>query len=296
MSSFVVRNVSADKLANGGTVIVYGAGFSHALKAWFDESPAVILDYDETELSVTAPENPGIYSLYIGTEYSDRISAGRVEVVQDVSCKRIILPPTHSPEEVRDAMLGLLPRGIAWYKGADGVFARLMYGLAFVVAMLYERMASLVLESSPTHTEMFEEWERELSLPEPGVDIGNEVARRREIYRKACRNGGCTLRYFKSIAALYGIEADIYEYWKDPGEFSGLSTEVNRPGLYWMFRMRSGVPTVTIMRCGDDADCSGNARAGNRIRSWGNPDFSSFIEKIKPAHTVCLYAYPRQGA
>lgn len=307
MPNFLVRNYAGKKVAKGGSVFVYGAGFTHSVKAWFDETQAVVFDCDDGYMEIMAGESAGSFTLKIGESLNDSVDVGVVYVLADVAELPVTGKIRHTVDELCVALLGLLPRGMSWYKGSDGVFYRLMKGFAYAVLEIYNLVELFVKESSPTHTGSFSEWEDELQLPEKGVVYSGTAAdiaakRRSEIYRKSCKKGGCSISFFKSIAALFGINANIYEYWLNPSEFSQITDDEDQKRFYWMIRSNSGMSGVIDLRCGNEKGeyqgeefVCGNARSGMRLRSWGNPDFYAMIEKLKPAHTKCLYAYS-QGA
>lgn len=292
MPSCIVRNYSGRIVAKGGTVHVYGAGFTSSTKSWFGSSLAHVMSRDDGSIELMAPASADSYTLYVGDASDDKVAVGSVKVVNDVSALPIDTPVEHDVVSLRDSMLGLMPRGFAWYRGTDGVFAKLFLGLAPVVKEIYRLAILFRKESSPAHTTSLDEWENELSLPEDGVVYSGtaseiETQRRSEIFRKDCRRGGATKSFFRSIAALFGIDCEIYEYCKDPEQFESVGGTADEKYFYWMIRMTSGIPEVTVLRAGNTA---GNARAGMRLRSWGNPYFVKMIESLKPAHTKCLYA------
>lgn len=286
--SFVVRNISRNEVAKGGTVCIYGAGFSSFLKVWIGASKAVVLDYDYGFVQVAAPSFAGTFTLYAGESYENRLSVGRVIVAEDTKDLPIDLPENHTDESYRDAILGLMPRGFAWYKGADGVFSRLMLGLAKSVAGLYRLAAEFKINVSPSHTESLAVWETELALPENGVEFSGtaqeiELKRRTEIFRKACKKGGNTIPYFKSIAALFDSEIEIYEYWKNPEKFDGVDFGDDDPNFYWMVNLAARDEDWFVCTCNDTCN--------DYLQWWWNAPMETLFDLIKPAHTKLVYSY-----
>ena len=295
MPSFTVKEVSTRTVAVGGFVRVYGAGFDGSVQAWLDDglglensvSSAFVYDYDRDYLDVVCPA-AGRYNLRIGHALRGSVTVALISVEQDVAALAIDSPERPTVLDLQKSILGLMPSGFAWFKNLDGNFAKLALGCAYLVDKVYELVNNLRKAFSPSHTDDFEAWFSELDLPERGVSLDNDTMKRASIYRKMCRKGGPTIPYIKSIAALFGIDCDIYEYWKNPEEFSGVVDSPSALQFYWMVRMKSGVPEVTLFR-------SGRGRAGQRLNSFGHPQFKSLVELIKPAHTKCLYAYPRSN-
>ena len=322
MSSFVVRRYSGKRVAKGDSVFVYGMGFGSTTKAWLkngsDYTEENVVDYDDRSLKILCGNVVGAFVLCVGTSSDDRIEVGPVSVVSDTKSFLLHGKIEHTDIEVRNAMLGLLPRGSAWCKsvreGEESNFAKLFLGLAAVVVRFYENVMLFLREASPTHTESFTEWESELRLPEDGVSYyvapdatdeqkyAMEVKRRNEIVRKACKVGGCTKSFFKSVALLFGISGEIIEYWETPSAFSQVTDPEDLKRYYWMFKSNYGIEGVTVLRCGNNSGeyegrpfVCGNARCGMRLRWWVNPDFCSMIDNLKPSHTKCLYAFAEQG-
>lgn len=290
MANCIVRNVDCRRVSRGGTVTIFGS-FNHKLHVWLGAYEVSVLDYDVSFISFAANVESGNYTIYVGEQMQGRVSVGLVRVCLDESELTINRTPRPTIDDITVSMLGLLPTGFAWYKSSDSNFAKLMRGLAVVVDKVYEVIASYRIAISPTHTNAYDTWEKELSLPEDGV-VRTGDARRDEIFRKSCRRGGNTLSYFKSVAKLFGIDVDIYEYCENPEQFSGVYDTADNLKYYWMIRMKTGTLDDVPMRCGNDEDCGGNARSGNRLRTYVPPYFYSMMEKLKPAHTKCLYAYP----
>ena len=280
----VVRNYSGRRIAKGGTVFVYGSGFSASIKAWMNDTLLTLVDYDYGKAVFIGVSYPGSYTLFVGDSDENRIAIGSVNVVDDLNKLHLYRIGIPSSDDVCGAMLGLLPRGFAWYKGLDGNFARLMRGLSAVVTSIYQLVVNYQEQSSPSHTDSFDAWERELRLPEDGAKTGDtDVDRREEIYRKACRKGGVTVPYFLSLAALFGRDIWIYEYWKNPEKFEDVDFGEDDPNFYWMLEVEASPD--------DWYECTCNDTCNDYLQRWWNGSIESMFDAIKPAHTKLLYAY-----
>ena len=295
MASCIVRKIDCSRVCRGGTVTMFGS-FSLKMHVWLGSNEVPVVDYDDDFISFACNVVSGSYTIYVGEQMQGRISAGTIKVCVDESELAVNKTPRPSVFDITLSMLGLLPTGFAWCKRYQGLstdsnFAKLMSGLAVVVDKVYEVISNCRMALSPSHTTAYDVWENELNLPEDGI-VRTGDARRDEVFRKTCRHGGNTVTYLKSIAKLFGIDVDIYEYCKDPEQFSGVQDTSGNLKYYWMIRMKTGTPGDIPMRCGDIEECEGNARSGNRLITYVPPYFYSMIEKLKPAHTKCLYAYP----
>jgi len=292
MAGYVVRSYSGLKVPMGGSVLVHGYRFDNDAKAWFNSNSAVILDYDQDYLVICAPAISGTFRLRVGSSYESATVVGDVAVVDDVNGLLINRPRSRSVTAIASAMLGLTPRGFAWYKGSDGVFYRLMRGLSYVVAALYELASSFWTNASPSHTESYSEWEQELRLPEDGVVVigGDSDAyknRRKEICRKACRRGGNTIPYFLGILSLFGYGAKIYEYWKNPEKFDGVDFGDDDPNFYWNVEQ--------VAREEDWFECTCEDTCDDYLEFWWAAALEAFFDVIKPSHTKVLYTYVVPG-
>lgn len=292
----LIRNYAGKVVVQGGSVCVYGAGFSGSTKAWFGDSEAVVYDYDDGFIQVMAPKTVGILKLYVGDSGANRKFVGKVDVTDDT--KRLALdnvadhPESDFEQNVCQSLLGLLPRGFAWYKGSDGLFSRLMLGIAGAVVELYRLIAAYRTNVSPTHTDSVTDFESEFRLPEEGVEYeggDSEQSKKRllEVYRKACKKGGCTIPYFKSVAALFDIDVEIYEYWKNPERFDGVQDTPERLNFYWMIKQNIPLSDVKFFDC--QTECN------KPLRWWEKAAFEKLINASIPSHTRCLYAYGEKG-
>ena len=280
----VVRNYSGRKIAKGGTVVVYGSGFSLSTKAWMDDTQCSMLDYDYCEAKFTGVSVPGSYTFYVGDSSENRVAIGAVDVVDDINKLHLYRLAVPTVDASCNAMMGLFPRGFAWYKGNDGNFARLMRGLADVIILFYELVVMYKTQVSPSHTDSFGDWETELRLPEDGVESsGIVVKRREEVFRKSCRKGGVTVPYFKSLAALFGIESKIYEYWENPGRFAEFDFGDDDPNFYWMLEIKAKEEDWKVCTCNDSCN--------DYLQRWWNVPIESMFGLLKPSHTKLLFSY-----
>ena len=286
--SNVVRNYTGKVIAKGGTVCVYGSCFSNLTKAWLGDKELVLKDYEYDYAEFIGLSDVGQYTLYIGFTAESRREVGPVVVreIGGLHLYKLKIPKRNAAnhiDEARDMMLGLLPRGFAWYKGYDGNFAKLMGGLANVVREIYRLAISFRKSVSPSHTDSYDEWENDLALPEAGVVSYSENSRLEEIFRKACRKGGCTIPYFKSIALLFGKKINIYEYYLNPEKFVDVDFGDDDPNFYWMIELEASAEDYHICTCNDTCN--------DFLREWWNGPIEAMFDIIKPSHTKLVYSY-----
>ena len=287
----LVRNYTGKVVAKGGTIRINGSGFSKNSFAWLGDQKLTVKDYSYDYVEYVALSTTGSYTLYVGVSLENRNSIGIV-IIRDLSSLHLYRPKKPSVDESMNAMLGLMPRGFAWYKGNgksgsanDGNFAKLLRGLSRVVVDVYHLAISFKESLSPSHTDSFDVWERELRLPEPGVYTPNSQRRREEIFRKACRKGGSTIPYFKSIAALFNTNMNVYEYWKleDRSKFEGVDFGDDDPNFYWMLEIEAESENWYAYTCNDTCN--------DYLQYWWNAPMESLFDSVKPAHTKLIYTY-----
>lgn len=280
--SNVVRNYSGRVIAKGGTISVYGSCFTNLTRGWLGDEELVVKDYEYGFVEFAGLSTVGQYVLYVGTSVENRQEVGPV-VIRELTGLHLYRLKKPTLNEARDMILGLFPRGFAWYKGLDGNFAKLSRGLSRVVCEIYQLAISYQNAVSPSHTDSFEDWENELALPEKGVVSNTDGFRREEIFRKDCRKGGCTIPYFKSIALLFGKKINIYEYYLNPEKFENVDFGDDDPNFYWMIELEA--------ESEDWHSCTCNDTCNDYLQYWWNAPMESLFDAVKPAHTKLIYSY-----
>ena len=287
----IVQNISPQMVASGGTVRLSGSGFDSRCNVVAGSQIMPVLDYGETWLEFSAPSAPGAYTVTIARdgysfgEFSLTVVSLRNSETWNIAprenVKRDGLDVEN--EEFRNALLGLMPRGFAWFTGKMGNWWKLFSAFSLGFSAVYSVFRLLVDESSPAKTTSYEEWERELGLPINGLEQRTDGGRLAEIYRVARKQGGCTVPYFKSIAALFGINVGIYEYFKNPEKFEGVDFGYDDPNFYWMLEIEA--------ESEDWHACTCNDTCNDYLQYWWNAPMESLFDTVKPAHTKLLYAY-----
>ena len=276
-----VQRISRFQVNVGGSVVVFGSGFDSLCWVLVGDRYANIVDYDGDSLEFSAPPEIGRYAVSVGRG-QETFKNFTLEVCSLRNVESWNLP-VRTKDDFRDAFLGLMPRGFAWFVGRGGNWCELFTGFASGLFVLYSLYRQLVYAIDPTKTTCYADWENELNLPIKGVERDSDDGRLDEIYRIARKRGGNTVPYFKSLAALFGLDVRIYEYWKNPEKFDDVNFGDKDPNFFWMVEIDS-----------DNADwhvCTCNDTCNDYLQWWWNAPLESLIDFVKPAHTQVLYRY-----
>lgn len=277
----LVQTMNPKRVCVGGTVIVYGVGFDSRCWVRVGNRYLSVQEYDSSSLEFSAPSDVGSYSVDIGQSSSVYASFDlTVLALRDSSVWKL---PARDVDDFRDALLGLMPRGFAWFLGRGGNWWKLFSAFASVIYVVYELLRTLVLNMSPAKTTAYADWENELALPVKGLEQDSNDGRLNEIYRVARQKVGDTVPFYRALAALFGRDVDIYEYWRNPEKFAGVEFGNDDPNFYWMVEQTSADDDWHVFDCNDSCD--------DYLAWWWNPVLESCFETMKPAHTKVLYTY-----
>lgn len=166
----------------------------------------------------------------------------------------------------------LLPRGIVWARSEGATLTALLTALAEEFQRADERQLRLIDEADPRTTgELLPEWEATAGLPDPCITGDQTFQQRREaLVARVILRGGASADYFVGIAEALGYVEPFVDY---PGD-----THV------WRLNFQEDAP-VSQFRAGANT-------AGERLQVVvGNEQIECLINRVKPAHTRCLFAY-----
>ena len=277
----IVQAMTPIHVNAGGSVFVYGSGFDSQCWVRIGSQYMPVLDYDDDCLEFSAPFEIARYTVTIGR---GAVVAGEfylsVVPLRESSTWNV---GNRTAEDFRGALIGMMPRGFAWYLGRDGNWWKLFSAFGNVVFTVYNLFKSLVLNMSPAKTTAYSDWERELNLPIKGLEPSSDDGRLDEIYRVARKRAGDTVPYYRSLAALFGRDVKIYEYFKNPEKFEGVNFGSDDPNFYWMVEQTSSDDDWHICDCNDNCN--------DYLGWWWNPVLEAYFELLKPAHTKVLYTY-----
>lgn len=174
-------------------------------------------------------------------------------------------------EQYLRQLQALLPTGAAWTREPAAELTKLLRGLAEELARIDQRAEQLLSEADPrTTTEMIDEWERSLGLPDPCTGpLATLQERRAAVTAKLTAIGQQSPAYFIALAATLGFSVTIDE-------------QVDADPFKW----RVNAPTETIR-----SFRAGQSTAGEALRTWGNALLECAISRLSPAHTQVVFGY-----
>jgi uncharacterized protein YmfQ (DUF2313 family) len=195
-------------------------------------------------------------------------------------------PPPFERRAYALGMRDLLPSGAAWPRGDTSTLQLLIDALAAEFARVDERLGQLLVEANPREaSELLADWERVEGLPDPCVTSAQTVAQRREsAHSKLTYGGGQSRAFFIALAQSLGYTITIDEF--------GSAAEATAAGVPftgegWAHTWRVNVPALADVR----EFRAGSGAAGEPLRTWGNEALECRFQRLKPAHTICLFAY-----
>jgi uncharacterized protein YmfQ (DUF2313 family) len=269
------------RVGSGCTVTVFGGVFTPNCKAVIGGVEYAPLDVGEDFFSFAAPGSVGSYSFTItdGVTSTPTLSL-KVVQLSDVNVWKL---PKRGESEMLHFVLGLLPRGFGWHIVPGMNFHKLFSALALGILKIYDKLCDLVSQMSPLTTSDFARWEYELGLPKKGLEQSTNEGRLREIFRIARQRGGCSIVHFRQLLNLYGSTYEIYEYWKDPGEFPSWVEDLG-DGKYFCVLVKLKLVNLTYFR-------TGIGRCGDRLTDFGDKVLEEILETDKQAHVrfICTY-------
>jgi uncharacterized protein YmfQ (DUF2313 family) len=117
-------------------------------------------------------------------------------------------------------------------------------------------------------TETLTDWERVYALV-PG-DHDTLQLRRQRVMAVLAETGGLSREYFIGIAKALGYDITI--------------TEPDAPMWRWLVNVNGAPEQTYYFRVGESV-------VGDRLEEPGDPDLETLFNRLKPAHTECLFKY-----
>jgi len=169
----------------------------------------------------------------------------------------------------------LLPRGLLWQLEPTSWLSRLLLAIADELARIDARGEDLQNEWDPrTALETLPDWERILGITPPAGATATE--RQLAVTAAFVARGGATPEYFTDVAKRLGFVATVTE--------TGLGASTWRMNV----DLAASSATYALRTAVARAD---SARAGDRVENRDVAELEAVINRIKPAHTLCLFAY-----
>lgn len=122
--------------------------------------------------------------------------------------------PTYTANDFAQALLGLLPRGRAWPKESTALQAQAVSCFAPTFQRLSDSASGLLVGAFPgAATQLLDEWEKTLGLPDPCAGVSPTYkARQNQVRARFANNGGQTPAFFVSYAAGLGYSVTVTQY------------------------------------------------------------------------------------
>lgn len=117
---------------------------------------------------------------------------------------------TNYVETFRDALLGLLPPGLAFSRDQESDTYDLCERIGIELARVRERADDLRQDMDPASTvELLDEWELALGLPTTCYAPTTDAERRLAIVARLIGTGGNSLAAYKAVAASLGYDSTL---------------------------------------------------------------------------------------
>lgn len=188
--------------------------------------------------------------------------------------------------QYRQRLQDLLPQGIAWPREDSAPLTQLLDGMADEMARLDVRAEQLLREANPRTTlELLPDWERVAGLPDTCTPASPRTLeqRRAALVQKLSSLGGQSRAYFLALCAVLGFNVTITEFDLHTCR-SDCAAGIN--SLNWRFAWRINVAqaqTISYQTVSDSCVTP--------LASWGNAEFECVLSRLKPAHTLLIFAY-----
>lgn len=195
--------------------------------------------------------------------------------------------PVYNSADFQAALTSLFPRGPAWNRTLQGLMPALRGALADAFAALHARILVFTEQESwpPTSVELLPDWEAEYGLPDPCTPASPTLEQRQAaLAAREAAQGGQSPAYFMGVAAALGFTVMIVEY--APAECGVTTCGQPMNGSDWVYAWQVNAPSVTVTYA-----AAGHSVCGDPLSSFGNAVLQCVLNRIKPAHTVLIFAY-----
>lgn len=191
-----------------------------------------------------------------------------------------------SADDYQQQLVNLTPPGNAFPTDPSSTWVAFLSVLAQTFARIDENITLLVDESFPDTTlQLLPNWERVAGLPDACSVLGDTIEiRRQNLLAKLTARGGQTKQYLIDVALSLGFIITITEFSAFEVDKSAVEDALCDETWRFVFEVNAPSETVTWFR-------SGNSSAGEALAVWGNARLECLINRLKPAHTIALFAY-----
>lgn len=279
-----VESTSSKVVCSGLTFTVFGGFFDSGCYVKFGDVVAVVESFSNDRLTVVVPDISGDFQCSVVDGSGFTVDIGNVKVGNPAEVPVYNFVRDYGQSDFEDFVECLFPKGILFDFSPGTILKKVVSGIAACLLYLWGFCVGVLKALNPLHTDSFDEWERELGLPEIGVVTTNNDERRREIYRTGFAFGGCSINFYKRILSLMKVDADIFEYMYNPEKFEGVDFGDDDPNFYMMIRFCVPLLAYEYFRAGEST-------AGDFLLDFSNYSVESVFERIKQAHIKIVYSY-----
>lgn len=194
--------------------------------------------------------------------------------------------PDFDQDSLAGILMAMLPRGPIWRRTAP-VLSSVFLGLAALPAAFHARARNFLEVEAfpPSAVELLGDWESALGLPDECVGAGGTtVERQLSVSQRMTEQGGQSPAYYVAVAAALGYAVTIEECRPFRVGISSCADPIRGEAWAHAWIVRAPAVTVTEFQVGISS-------CADPLRSWGNERLECALSRIKPAHTVLIFAY-----
>lgn len=191
-----------------------------------------------------------------------------------------------SRSDYAQALLSLLPRGRVWPKFDEATQAAVARGLAGIYEQSDIDAVQLIAEAfPPTTSQLLEEWEATLGLPDPCAGEDQSVADRlNQVVARFTNAGGQSIATLIAYAAALGFDITIGE--DAPFRMGESVMGDHLGGDDWMLAWQIQAPLSTIHYF-----VMGEGAMGDALQTFGNTLLECELTGLGPLHTFLTFVY-----
>src|SRR5690348_5922387 len=189
--------------------------------------------------------------------------------------------PSFSNADYAQALQALMPPGKVWPRDPDSVQAQVLASLAPSFQRSGQAGLNLLADAFPATAQyLLPEWEASLGLPDPCAGESPTLQnRRQQVVARLTGQGGQSISYFVTYAALLGYTVTVTQYAPFRCGQSRCGDQLGGPEWSFTWAINAPLETVTYFR-------AGISTCGEPLESWGNSVLQCEMDAIKPAHTI----------
>lgn len=180
----------------------------------------------------------------------------------------------------------LLPIGPAWPQEGSNTSVRLFEPTGNALQALHQRAEQLIEEADArTTSELLDDWERVVGLPDPCLDPpGSTAERRRRVVQRLTYQGGQSVAFFLGFLEALGYPGVTVTEFRPMRVTSKCNAALNQGG--WRYGWRVNVPEAANKKV-----MTVRGRCNDPLASWGDPGLECLLAVHKPAHTRLFVGY-----